>query len=88
MKKVHVTEAVGMTLCHDITKVIPGEFKGRAFKRNHIIRPEDIDELLSLGKEHIYVWEENAGEVHEDDAAIRIGKAVMGKNITYSEPQE
>lgn len=88
MKKICVQDAVGMKLCHDITKVIPGEFKGRAFQRDHIIRKEDIEELLSIGKEHIYVWEENEDEIHEDEAAIRIAKAVMGKNIRFTEPQE
>lgn len=88
MKKICVQDAVGMKLCHDITKVIPGEFKGRAFKRDHVLRPEDVEELLRIGKEHIFVWEENAGEIHEDEAAIRIAEAVMGANIAYDEPQE
>lgn len=88
MKKVPVQEAVGMKLCHDMTKVIPGEFKGRAFCRNHIITQEDIKELLSIGKEHIYIWEENAGEIHEEDAAVRIAQAVMGKNLMKTEPEE
>jgi len=88
VKKVAVQNAVGMKLCHDITKMIPGEFKGVAFKRDHIIREEDVEELLKLGKENIYVWEENAGEIHEDEAAIRIAKAVIGKNISYLLPQE
>jgi len=88
MKKVAVQDAIGMRLCHDITKMVPGEFKGRAFPRNHIIREEDVPELLKLGKENIYVWEENAGEIHEDDAAIRIAKAVKGENIDYQESQE
>ena len=61
MKKIAVQDAVGMKLCHDITKMVPGEFKGPAFKRGHVIREEDVEELLRLGKEHIYVWEENAG---------------------------
>lgn len=88
MKKIGVHEAVGMRLCHDITKVVPGVFKGTIFKRDHVIRPEDIEELLSIGKEHIYVWEDNAGEIHEDDAAVRIAKAISGKNISFSEPEE
>lgn len=88
MQKIKVQDAIGMKLCHDMTKVVPGEFKGRAFKRNHVIRPEDIDLLLSIGKEHIFVWEENAGEIHEDEAAIRIAEAVMGPNIVRDEPQE
>lgn len=88
MKTVAVQEAVGKRLCHDITKVIPGEYKGPAFRRDHIIREEDIAELLKIGKENIYVWEENAGEIHEDEAAVRIAKAVMGKNIHFLNPQE
>ncbi|MGI6451855.1 MAG: molybdopterin-binding protein [Desulfitobacteriia bacterium] len=88
MKKVSVQDAVGLTLCHDITKVVPGEFKGRAFRRGHVIRPEDVEELKKLGKEHIFVWEENAGEIHEDEAAVRIAQAVGGANITYTQPQE
>ncbi|RNC29203.1 MAG: CinA-like protein [Candidatus Dichloromethanomonas elyunquensis] len=88
MKKIRVQDAVGMTLCHDITKVIPGEFKGIAFKRGHIIQREDVNELLQIGKEHIYIWEQNAGEIHEDEAAIRIAKAIMGPNIVFAEPQE
>lgn len=88
MKKIAVQDAVGMTLCHDITKMVPGEFKGAAFKRDHVIQVEDIEELLKLGKEHIYVWEKNAGEIHEDDAAVRMAKAVMGQNIQFTEPQE
>ena len=50
MKKVPVEKAVGMILCHDITRIIPGEFKGRAFKKGHIIQKEDVEELLQLGK--------------------------------------
>ena len=59
MKTVPVTEAVGMVLCHDITEIVPGKVKGRAFKKGHIVRREDIPKLLKLGKEHLYVWEIN-----------------------------
>lgn len=88
MKKVPVKDAIGLVLCHDITKVVAGEFKGRAFQRNHVIQPEDVEELLKLGKEHIYVWEENKREIHEDEAAVRIAAAIKGSNISYEEPQE
>ncbi len=88
MKKIAVENAVGMVLGHDITKIVPGEFKGRAFKKGHIIQKEDIDELLKLGKEHIYVWEQSIGELHEDEAALRIAGAVAGENVEYTEPKE
>jgi hypothetical protein len=28
LKKVKLDEAIGMTLGHDVTKIVPGEFKG------------------------------------------------------------
>jgi len=88
MKKIPVEKAVGMILCHDITQIIPGQFKGRAFKKGHIIQKEDIEKLLELGKEQIYVWEPKAGEIHEDEAALRIARAISGENIEYDEPKE
>lgn len=88
MKKIRVEDAVGMKLCHDITKVIPGEFKGRAFAKGHVIKEGDIEELKKIGKEHVFVWEENAGEIHEDEAALRMAEAVVGPNIIFEEPQE
>lgn len=69
MKCIPVQEAVGSILCHDITQILPGEFKGRRFKKGHIIQEEDIPVLLSLGKDNIYVWENLPGMVHENDAA-------------------
>ena len=71
MKKVKVEDAVGMTLCHDITAMRDG-FKGAAFKRGHVIEEKDIPELLDLGKRTVFIWEENAGELHEEDAALRM----------------
>lgn len=88
MKKVPVEKAVGMILCHDITQIVPGEFKGRAFKKGHIIQKEDVEKLLELGKEQIYIWEPKVGEIHEDEAAFRIARAVAGDNIEYDVPKE
>jgi len=88
IKKVRVEEAIGMALAHDLTKVIPGGFKGPAFKRGHIITKDDIPELLSIGKEHVFVLNLAEGQVHEEEAAIRIAKAVMGKGLTHSLPSE
>lgn len=88
MKKVPVSESVGMVLSHDLTKIVPGEFKGPAFKKGHVIKPEDIPELLKMGKDHIYVWDPPAGHIHEDEAAGRIAKVVAGPGISYGRPQE
>lgn len=88
MKKVKVEDAVGMVLAHDLTKIVPGEFKGAAFKKGHIIKPEDIDKLKDMGKNHINVMELTENDIHEDDAAIRIGTAISGEGVYMTEPSE
>ena len=57
MKLIRTEDAVGQVLCHDITQIIPGQFKGARFRKGHIVQPEDIPVLLSIGKENLYVWE-------------------------------
>jgi len=88
LKKVKLDEAIGMVLGHDVTKVVPGEFKGPAFRRGHIIRQEDVPELLNIGKEHVYIIEEEEGEVHEEEAALRIAKAVASPKMKLTDPKE
>jgi len=88
MKTVKTIDAAGMILCHDITKIVPGEFKGVAFKKGHIIKEEDIPELLKLGKDNLYVWEHQEGTLHENDAAIRIKEHIAGEGLDFSTIKE
>lgn len=88
LKKVKIDEAVGMVLGHDMTKIVPGEYKGPAFKKGHIIGSEDIPHLLTIGKEHIYLLELNPDQVHENEAAQRLAAAVSGANTCFAEPSE
>ncbi len=88
MKVLPVEEAVGTVLCHDITQIIPGKFKGRAFKKGHIIKQEDIPRLLDIGKKHLYVLDLRDGMVHEDEAALRIARAAAGPGVKITEPSE
>ncbi len=89
-RKVKVEDAVGMVLVHDITEVnLDRGFKGRAFKKGHIIKPEDVEKLKKLGKEYVYVLELSEDEVHEDDAAKLLADALMGENLYRDEePKE
>lgn len=57
MKLIRTVDAAGQVLCHDITQIIPGEYKDARFRKGHVIQPEDIPVLLSIGKENLYVWE-------------------------------
>jgi len=88
MKAIPVQEAVGKVLAHDITRIVPGEFKGRAFKKGHVIAEEDVQKLLTLGKDNIYVLDLQHGFVHENDAALRIARAAAGSGIAMTEPVE
>ena len=81
IKTIPVSEAVGMTLAHDVTEIRSGEFKGRAFRRGHIVRSEDICDLQRLGKENLYVLNIGADEMHEDEAAFRLASALMGEGV-------
>ncbi len=87
MKKINVENAIGMALCHDITAMRDG-FKGAAFKRGHVIREEDIPKLLDLGKRQVFIWEENAGEIHEEDAAHRMAAMAQVEGAHYTEVSE
>ncbi|MDO5673369.1 MAG: molybdopterin-binding protein [bacterium] len=88
-KTVPVEEAVGMVLPHDITEIIKDVRKSRAFKKGHIIRPEDVATLRRLGKEHIYVLNLGPDEVHENEAALLFAGALAGEGVEHAqEPSE
>jgi len=88
MKQIKVSDAVGMVLSHDITRIVPGEFKGRAFRKGHIVTEDDIPMLLNIGKEHIYVLDLLPEHIHEDEAAGIIARAAAGPGLVLSDPAE
>lgn len=83
MKLIRTEDAVGQMLCHDMTQIIPGEFKGPLFRKGHIVTEEDIPLLLSIGKDHIYIWEVNESMLHEDDAAEVLYEICTGKSGSF-----
>lgn len=88
MKEIDVKQAVGTVLAHDLTQIIPGEYKGAKFKKGHIITEDDIPLLLSMGKKHLFVLEKDDDDVHEDEAAYRIASKAAGRGIELSKPSE
>ncbi len=88
MKSIRVQDAVGMVLSHDITEIRPGSFKGPSFKKGHVIQATDIEKLLDLGKRFIYVFELEAGQIHENEAAVRIANAAKGTGLALTDPSE
>ncbi|CAH1231565.1 Putative competence-damage inducible protein [Paenibacillus allorhizoplanae] len=92
LREVKVEDAIGMILPHDLTQILPGEFKGRLFRKGHQVNESDIPALLSIGKEHIYVMELQPGYLHEDEAASRMARAIAGtdkcSDLRLTEPHE
>ena len=88
MQLVKTEDAVGMVLCHDITQIIKGVTKDAVFRKGHIIQPEDIPVLLSVGKDNIYVWENDDSMFHEDEAAEILRDMCMNEGMSASKPKE
>ncbi len=88
MKQIETVHAAGHVLCHDLTQIIPGEYKGARFCKGHIVTEEDIPVLLSMGKEHLYVWELQEGMLHENDAAKRLCAITKTETMNRSEVKE
>ncbi len=88
MKLIKTVDAEGMTICHDITQIIKGVVKDSAFRKGHIVQKEDIPVLLSLGKDHLYVWEDDENMLHENDVAEILCELCLGKNMERSQVKE
>lgn len=88
MKLVKTEDAVGQMLCHDITQIIKGVTKDAVFRKGHIITEADIPVLLSVGKENIYIWENNENMLHENDAALILYEICKNEHMEPSEIKE
>ena len=88
MKLVKTEDAVGQVLCHDITQIIKGVTKDAVFRKGHVVKEEDIPVLLSVGKEHLYIWEKEEGMLHENEAAEILRKFCQGSNMHPSDVKE
>ena len=88
MKLIRTQDAVGHVLCHDMTQIIPGQYKDARFRKGHVVREEDIPVLLSMGKENLYVWEMVPGMVHENDAAQRLCALCENEHMVRSQVKE
>lgn len=88
MKLIRTEDAVGHVLCHDITQIIRGVTKDAIFRKGHVVQEEDIPVLLSVGKEHLYVWEKNEAMLHEDEAALILYEICVGAHMHAGEIKE
>jgi molybdenum cofactor synthesis domain-containing protein len=89
IKTIRVEDAVGSKLAHDITEIRPGEFKGPAFRKGHTVCDEDICHLQKLGKNYLYLIDLEEDQIHENEAASILAKAIAGKGICWeNNPKE
>lgn len=88
MKCIKTVDAEGHVLCHDITRIVKDVVKDTAFRKGHIVTREDIPVLLSLGKDHLYVWEKDESMYHEDEAAEILRDVCINEHMHASEPKE
>ena len=88
MKQIRTEDAVGHVLCHDITQIIKDVTKGVAFKKGHVVKAEDIPVLLSICKEHLYIWEKDEDMLHENEAAEILYGICHNEHIKPSEVRE
>ena len=88
MKLIKTVDAEGAVLCHDITQIIKGVTKDAVFRKGHVVTEEDVPVLLSVGKEHLYVWEKQEGMLHENDAAEVLCQVCQGEHMNASEAKE
>ena len=89
IKTIKLKDAVGMKLAHDITEIRPGEFKGAAFHKGHTVCNEDLCRLQKLGKNHLYLIDLEADEIHENEAAAIMAEALAGEGVAWkNEPRE
>lgn len=88
MKCIKTEDAIGQVLCHDITQIIKGVTKDAVFRKGHVIEEKDIPVLLSVGKDHVYIWEKDETMLHENDAAQILYQMCKGENMHPSDVKE
>lgn len=88
MKLIRTQDAIGHVLCHDVTQIIRGVTKDAVFRKGHVVAPEDIPVLLDIGKEHLYVWENDDRMLHENEAAEILYALCKGENMHGLEAKE
>ena len=88
LRLIQTEEAVGHVLCHDMTQIIPGVMKDARFRKGHVVTEADIPVLLSMGKEHLYVWEKPEGMLHEDEAAKSLLSLCINEGMHATDTKE
>ena len=75
-----------------MTQIIPDQLKNAAIKRGQTITVGDICRLQQMGKQHIYIEEDQdilRDHIHENEIASAFASLMAGEGVTYKdEPSE
>ncbi len=85
IEKIAIEQAVGTVVAHDLTGIVKGKSKGPVFKKGHVIKESDLSKLRKIGKNHLFVLKIDKGQMHEDEAAIKMARAAAGPGIFYDQ---
>ncbi len=91
LTSVPIKEAEGEKIAHDMTIIVPGNFKGPAFKRGQTIIAGDVCRLQQMGRMNLYLEKHPLSEeewVHEDRAAESFAELMAGPGIIYQKPPQ
>ena len=88
---VSAEEAVGKVLAHDMTRIVPGEFKGSAFTAGQTVSPGDLCRLQQIGRFDVAVVDDEApvqsgAPAHENEAAESFARRMAGRGVRYALP--
>lgn len=80
--------AVGKTVLHDMTRIVPEEFKGAEFTAGHVVTPGDVCRLQHMGRFSLAVHEDaDPGDyIHENEGAEGFARRMAGDNIAFDLP--
>ncbi|MCB9077704.1 MAG: molybdopterin-binding protein [Anaerolineaceae bacterium] len=78
--KIRINEAVGHVLIHNQA----GPDGRRVLRKGTVLTPEDGETLLSLGQTDVYVGVLDEDDIHEDQAARRLGDLLAAAGLTTS----
>lgn len=82
LKNIPLNQSVGAILVHNIM----GADGHKVFSKGHVVSANDVEQIRALGRETVYGALLGASDVREDEAAMRLARAVAGDGVELSKP--
>lgn len=79
-------QVVGRVLCQNVS--VQRDGRRLSLLKGRILTVEDVEVLRAVGEQELHLLELEAGDIHEDEAALRIARAVAGPGLEQQGPAE